>query len=69
METFAEKVARLQREIGERQAELAHLILGDQTKCVSASDSSPIFNSLTPAQQQHYLFMGFDPDNPDVPLD
>lgn len=32
-------------------------------------NSSPIFNSLTPAQQRHCEFMGFDPDNPDVPLD
>lgn len=30
---------------------------------------SPKFNAMTPEQQQHCLFMGFDPDNPDVPLD
>jgi hypothetical protein len=29
-ETWAEEVARLQREIAERQARLAHLVLGDQ---------------------------------------
>lgn len=28
-ETFAEKVARLQRDIAERQAELSALVLGD----------------------------------------
>jgi hypothetical protein len=37
-ETFAEEVARLQREIGERQQRLHHLVLGDQSKCVSSQD-------------------------------
>lgn len=27
------------------------------------------WDALTPAQQRHCEFMGFDPDNPDVPLD
>ncbi len=30
---------------------------------------SPKWNAMTPAQQQYCAFMGFDPDNPDVPLD
>lgn len=34
-ETKAEKIARLQREIGERQAELAVLICGDQVTRVT----------------------------------
>jgi len=33
------------------------------------SVSTPKWNALTPAQQRHCQFMGFDPDNPDVPLD
>lgn len=35
METRAEEIARLQREIGERQARLAYLVLGDQSECVT----------------------------------
>jgi hypothetical protein len=31
--------------------------------------SSPIFDSMTPEQQRHCEFMGFDPDCPDRPLD
>lgn len=27
------------------------------------------WDALTPAQQRHCQFMGYDPDNPDVPLD
>jgi len=34
-ETYAEEVARLQREIAERQSRLFHLVLGDQSKGVS----------------------------------
>lgn len=29
----------------------------------------PKFDAMTPAQQRHCEFMGFDPDNPDIPLD
>lgn len=28
-----------------------------------------IWETLTDAQKQHCLFLGFDPDNPNVPLD
>lgn len=31
--------------------------------------STPIWDAATPEQRQRYRFMGFDPDNPDVPLD
>lgn len=34
-ESFSDKVARFQREIAERQAELHYLVLGDQSKCVT----------------------------------
>lgn len=34
-ETVAEEIARLQREIGERQLRLQRLVLGDPTKSVS----------------------------------
>lgn len=34
-ETWAEEVARLRREIAERQARLHYLVLGDQTQGVS----------------------------------
>jgi hypothetical protein len=34
-ETWAEEVTRLQREIGERQARLHFLVLGDQSKGIS----------------------------------
>lgn len=47
METFAEKVTRLQREIAERQRELHNLVLGDQSKCVSLPvESANPFPSL-----------------------
>lgn len=41
VETFAEKVARLQQEIAERQAELAALVLGDQRTSVGWEYMSP----------------------------
>lgn len=37
METTAEKIARLRREIAERQAELQHLILGNPRVTVFGS--------------------------------
>jgi hypothetical protein len=36
-ETMAEEVARLQREIAERQGRLAALVLGDQRQAVTGS--------------------------------
>jgi len=30
---------------------------------------TPKWDAMSPAQQRHCQFMGFDPDNPDVPLD
>lgn len=35
VESRTDKIARLQKEIGDRQSELHHLVLGDQTKCVA----------------------------------
>lgn len=59
-ETFAEEVARLQREIGERQMRLSYLVLGDQTKCVSmapapngAPSSMPTGIVLAPTDKRH----------------
>lgn len=45
-ETKAEKIARLQREIGERQAELAVLICGDPHKTVIWPSSMEIVQTL-----------------------
>jgi hypothetical protein len=36
---------------------------------VIAHGAKSKFETMTRAQQQHCCFMGFDPDNPDVPLD
>jgi hypothetical protein len=38
-------------------------------KADAARYSPSKWDGLTPAQQRHCEFMGFDPDNPDVPLD
>lgn len=46
MESFFEKVARLQREIAERQAELTMLICGDSHKAV-AMDTADHSNVVT----------------------
>src|ERR1700682_6249599 len=55
-ETRAEEIARLQREIAERQARLHHLVLGDQTKCVSGSSIESMWrNAVSLKTKRDYL--------------
>jgi len=42
METRADEIARLQREIGERQMRLQRLVLGDPTKGVCGQAYMPV---------------------------
>lgn len=58
--------ARIDVAIAEERQRMAEK--GELTGSHAAS-SSPIFNAMTQAQQRHCEFMGYDPDNPDVPLD
>lgn len=47
-ETWAEEVARLQREIGDRQRRLHFLVLGDQSKGISGQGFAGLPEHLQP---------------------